>query len=155
MQIFRQVTPRCLLLRNTQLHGVQSRHAHDHKSSFSDNSSVIEKKSESLSLLDELFPEEKDGSTDARSGAASEDLPSLELPRLDVEKTDYFEDGTNKTLNEASRNASFEAQRKWNLAVLIVGKSSKSLVDSDFRRIAPKGRHIDGWTGLGDILKST
>ncbi|MCJ1261358.1 hypothetical protein MMC22_001222 [Lobaria immixta] len=46
-----------------------------------------------------------------------------------------------------------DSLRQFNLAVLVIRRASKSLVESDFRRIAPKGQHIDDWKGPGDILK--
>ena len=39
------------------------------------------------------------------------------------------------------------------LAVLVLEIASKSLVENGFRRVAPKGKQIDYWTGPGDTLK--
>lgn len=46
-----------------------------------------------------------------------------------------------------------DSLRQWNISVLVIRRASRSLIESDFRRVAPKGRHIDDWKGLGDILR--
>lgn len=39
-------------------------------------------------------------------------------------------------------------------SVLVMRNVSKNLVDDDFRRIIPKGKHVEGWTlEQGDIIK--
>lgn len=45
------------------------------------------------------------------------------------------------------------AFRHQQMAVLALYIASKSLIESDFRPVAPKGKPIDEWAGLGDILK--
>lgn len=37
--------------------------------------------------------------------------------------------------------------------VLVLSNASRSLVESDFYRLAPQGRHVDGWAG--GITKSS
>lgn len=37
--------------------------------------------------------------------------------------------------------------------MLVLNSSSLSLSEADFRRIAPKGKHIKEWTGPGELLK--
>lgn len=37
--------------------------------------------------------------------------------------------------------------------VLILRKASKHLTEQDFRRLIPGGRHIEGWTGLGELMR--
>ncbi|KAL8932007.1 MAG: hypothetical protein Q9211_006585, partial [Gyalolechia sp. 1 TL-2023] len=103
-----------------------------------------------VSLFDELFSEEN-----------TQDHDLIEIPRLplsDIGHLDSFpfrlESGKRlaKKLTEA---AAQESVKQWNPAVLVLSRASKSLVDADFRRVAPKGRHIGEWTGPGDILKVT
>jgi len=38
---------------------------------------------------------------------------------------------------------------------MVLRNASKSLSENDFRRVVPKGRHIEGWKGQGDIMKGT
>lgn len=109
-----------------------------------------------LSLLEELFPEEF-GQAAARDSIAKgeEVIPRLPLVEFDDEDDLYhdaqswkcFEDGQIERLNEK------DALREWDLAVLVVSRASKSLIESDFRRLIPRGQHIDEWRGPGDILK--
>lgn len=110
-------------------------------------------KSQQRSLFDELFPEESpnDLRSDVRSQINDEFTPRLHLP--DVEcidegvKVESSEHGPSRISTAAS------AFRLWDLAILVFSRASKSLLDGDFRRIAPQGRHIDDWKGPGDILK--
>lgn len=46
-----------------------------------------------------------------------------------------------------------DSLRQWNISVLVIRRASRSLIESDFRRVAPKGQHIDDWKALGDILR--
>ena len=108
---------------------------------------------EKLSLLKELFPEEvrKDGHRDT----IVHDVPRLRLPEVDEqsERFDYRSGREALQIRRVTSVAAATAFRQERVAVLLLATGSKSLVESDFRRIAPKGQHI-GWTGLGDILKS-
>ena len=108
---------------------------------------------EKLSLLKELFPEEvrKGGYRDTNV----QNVPRLRLPEVDErsERFDYRSGREAMQIRRVTSGAAANAFRQEQVAVLLLATGSKSLVESDFRRIAPKGRHID-WTGLGDILKS-
>lgn len=107
-----------------------------------------------VSLLEELFPEE-DTSSGSTSEAKDKDLPRLPLPEVD-EFFEDFQDDLNRsknTSNNVTKTAAANAFRHQQLAVLALQIASKSLVESDFRRVAPRGKHIDEWTGPGDILK--
>ena len=114
--------------------------------------------SQKPSLLEELFPEEdrKDGDRDSKICEDVQMLPRLPLPELD----DFFEVFEHESERKRSqpqrvtKAAAENAFRQQQLAVLSLDTGSKSLIESDFRRIAPKGQHIDDWTGPGDILKS-
>lgn len=107
-----------------------------------------------LSLLEELFPE--DGYMN-RIGTEVKDQDVPRLPLLEVDE--FFEepqddlDRSRNRPNKVTKTAAVHAFRHQKLAVLVLQIASKSLIESDFRRVAPKGRHIDDWTGPGDILK--
>lgn len=109
------------------------------------------------SLLEELFPEEIDNRNNNGTEYGSEDLrvPRLSLPYPNPEDELQSESGIQGRTkpDETSRGASKEAYRQWNLTVLVARRASKSLDESDFRRIAPKGHHIEDWKGPGDFLK--
>lgn len=111
------------------------------------------------SLLEELFPEEiqGDGGRDPKIYDDVQSVPRLPLPEVDdLSEGFYLESDLeraqpNKLTKAAAAAKAFRHQQ---LVVLSLDTGSKSLVESDFRRIAPKGQHIDDWTGPGDILKS-
>ena len=111
-----------------------------------------------VSLWDELFPEERDESQPTTDGLEDDELHVPRLPLTDIDHLDPYpasgdsQKGSSKKLAEA---AAHSATKQWNPAVLVLNRASKSLVDADFRRIAPKGRHIGEWTGPGDVLKGT
>lgn len=106
------------------------------------------------SLYDEFFPKEIEQSASTEPNNNDKDIPRLPLSDLDQfgpvshPSEDSQQPATN--LTEASDKS---AVKQWNLAVLVLNRVSKSLVDADFRRIAPKGRSLAEWTGPGDILK--
>lgn len=107
-----------------------------------------------ISLLDELFPEK--GSTNNNSSRTrSEDVPRLTLPEVDhfFEEFDDENNPSGRRSSKVTQGAVADAFRHQKIAVLALEIASKSLIESDFRRIAPKGKHIDDWTGPGDILK--
>ena len=120
------------------------------------------RKSAKLSLFAELFPEEDYKKAASAASAASRPLkqdvnltvPPLSLPTVE-ELLEGFGIQSSSDLphpKEATKAASNDAYKHRKTAVLVLQCASKSLVESDFRRIAPKGMHIDGWTGPGDIL---
>ena len=111
--------------------------------------------SQALSLLEELFPDEiqKDGGQTPLVHDEVQSVPRLPLP--DVNEGGGLESGRKSTPPQRlSELAAANALRCKQLAVLSLETASRSLIESDFRRIAPKGQHIDDWTGPGDILKS-
>lgn len=111
-----------------------------------------------LSLVEELFPEEvpKNSHQNSEVYDDGQKVPRLPLPEVE----DFQEDFEHESDRERSqprrvtKAAATNAFRQQQLAVLSLEEGSKSLIESDFRRIAPKGQHIDDWTGPGDILKS-
>lgn len=110
------------------------------------------------SLYDELFPEEQ---AESQTAPTEPDHDSIEIPRLPLSDIDHLDsysqrsESRKRRTNELTQAAAQGAVKQWNPAVLVLSRASKSLVDADFRRIAPKGRHIGEWTGPGDILKGT
>ena len=114
--------------------------------------------SRNLSLLEELFPDDvqRDGGRNLRLHNRTADVPRLPLPEVDdpSERSEHDPDRKRVQPKRVSKIAAANAFRQQQLAVLSLGTASKSLIESDFRRIAPKGQHIDNWTGPGDILKS-
>ena len=114
--------------------------------------------SQKPSLFEELFPEEvgRDGDQETKSYDLAQEVPRLPLPEID-DFLDGFENESNRKASKpqcVTKAAVANAFRQQQAAVLSLETGSKSLVESDFRRIAPKGQHIDHWTGPGDILKS-
>lgn len=111
------------------------------------------------SLFAELFPEEIDKKAASRSLNEDIDLtvPPLPLPKLEKPLKGHGIQTSDDLLpaKQATKVASSDAYKHRKTAVLVLQCASKSLVESDFRRIAPKGMHIDGWTGPGDILTGT
>ena len=112
-------------------------------------------RSQNLSLLEELFPEEaKRGrrKTQNQVNHQQRDLPRLpppDLDALDISKDHLLA----PTPQFIAREAMANAYRQENPTVLVLSRASLSLVESDFRRVAPKGMHIEEWRGLGDVLK--
>lgn len=108
-----------------------------------------------VSLFDELFPEEKE---QLQTKSSKPDIQIPRLPLSDIDHLDPFVHRGRSPKGHANKLAEAAAQsavKQWNPAVLVLQRASKSLVDADFRRVAPKGRHIEEWTGPGDILKGT
>lgn len=109
------------------------------------------------SLLEELFPEDvrKDGNPNPKLHDHGQETPRLTLPEFNdfLEGLDQESDSERPQPKMMTKLAAANAFRQQQLAVLSLETGSKSLVESDFRRIAPRGQHIDDWTGPGDILK--
>ena len=154
MPILRPTSPQLLL----KVWGLrQSRWAHSGK--VIKDGSFANPQKHRLSLLEELFPEEIENRKSHELGNRSKrkSIPRLRLPNVDEIDRFYQDDHAVDPIQRdgMSRVAFMERDslRQWNLAVLVMRRASKSLVERDFRRIAPKGQHIDDWKGPGDILK--
>ncbi|MCJ1348343.1 hypothetical protein MMC31_006574, partial [Peltigera leucophlebia] len=104
-----------------------------------------------LSLLEELFPEEVQKKRCRSPTEGQQHIPRLPLSTL----TEENPEGHNVVRGGKHLEALVErdSSRQWNISVLVIRRASRSLIESDFRRIAPKGQHIDDWKGLGDILR--
>lgn len=104
-----------------------------------------------LSLLEELFPEEVQRKRNRSRAKELQHIPRLPLSTL----TEETHEGPNLVRGGKYLEAFVErdSSRQWNISVLVIRRASRSLIESDFRRVAPKGQHIDDWKGLGDILR--
>ena len=106
------------------------------------------------SLFEELFPEEI-RIREARCEEEGQNVPRLPLPEIDEFFEDFQDDLSRgwEYGEEVTKDIAVNTIKRNNITVLILHIAGKSLVESDFRRIAPKGKHIDDWIGPGDILK--
>lgn len=114
-------------------------------------------KTPALSLFEELFPEEaaRQGLSENSADQRDKEFPRLPLPEM-IEDDGGFEDEYvrgRKLDSETAEAASKDAYRLWNPSILVLHGASPSLDESDFRRIAPRGQHIEKWVGPGDFFK--
>lgn len=115
------------------------------------------------SLMEQLFPEETKRYEDAQRKA------SRETPRLPLEKP-LAVDAPNlrprdQILEERAAASSPAVRHLWEErgrqvfqseepTVLVMRNASKNLLEDDFRRLIPQGKHLEGWSlDQGDILK--
>ena len=110
-----------------------------------------------LSLFEELFPDEakRPIAEEPSAERKKRELPELVLREIEVNVDNDFEDGYVKprqSQHRTTETASRDASKQWNPAILVLEVASPSLIESDFRRIAPKGEHISDWVGPGDIF---
>ena len=111
---------------------------------------------ESRSLLDEVFP-----SDDSQARASwTGDNEQAEMPRLKLEhlmKDEEYKAPTGEQSEEEKLRKFYKAERE-NLGkekgILLLRGLGPSLEEEDFRRLSPKGKHIEDWEHeLGNILK--
>ena len=118
---------------------------------------VRRQKAQKVSLFEELFPEETRKREDCTFNLEGtyHDVPRLPLPEADegFEENHGDLDRSRVRSAQVASQASAEAFRQQKLAVLVLQIASKSLLESDFRLVAPKGEHIARWTGPGELLK--
>lgn len=109
-------------------------------------------KAAKVSLAEELFPERQNngGDKEPLSEAVDEKDLFLPLPSLEELLADQKKASRPRIKTDA---ASQNAVKQENCAVLLLQSASTSLVENDFRLLCPKGKHIEGWTGLGDVEK--
>ncbi|KAI9700637.1 MAG: hypothetical protein M1836_002004 [Candelina mexicana] len=116
-----------------------------------------------LSLLEELFPTEAKRYQREREAAQkierqvprlllSADMSNLDNPRAALDRVSK-EQAALKNELRLKRQQYLKDFRRREISVLLLGCASKSLVEEDFRRISPKGKHVEGWKVEGDILK--
>lgn len=104
------------------------------------------------SLFDELFPESTQTKTNQLNGRST----NLEIDDLTLLGFAKDVEGPTPSIGNklhAAESVTVAPHRLWDLAILVLSRASKSLLETDFRRIAPRGHHIDDWKGPGDILK--
>lgn len=120
------------------------------------------------SLFEELFPEEQQKPPSSSPPSKRFKPPPPRFPKLPT-----FDWTSNiETFDEAEvrRRAAEKERKDWNIvgkdrgseeedavqrreaSVLILNCASKTLEESDFFRLSPKGEHIEGWTS--GIIKS-
>jgi hypothetical protein len=111
------------------------------------------------SLIEQLFPEESKRDHEARARC------QREIPRLPLEMPSGAQTRADRVarlapqLNEswravqARREMELRSQADSQSSVLVLLNASKNLTEEDFRRLIPKGEHLDGWRmEQGDIL---
>jgi len=118
-----------------------------------------------LSLLEELFPEEATKVKTPSQSPNTTTKPDRDIPPLPLSPD--LDDGSSAHAKTRRKNStglsrrrdgrigtlSAEARDRTEMTVMVFRNGSKSLCEDDFRRVVPKGKHIEGWKGQGDILK--
>ncbi|KAI1540911.1 hypothetical protein PtrCC142_004714 [Pyrenophora tritici-repentis] len=99
------------------------------------------------SLLEELFPEAN--STAEPQYKEERDHPRIEPPTNPILRPSFV--GRTQTLREKVVE-SFQKQGE-QITALQLTNCSTQLTEADFRRVVPKGKHIEGWRRDGDFLK--
>ncbi|GAB7349884.1 hypothetical protein MBLNU459_g0577t1 [Dothideomycetes sp. NU459] len=114
-------------------------------------------------LLEELFPEEAERRIHDDKSRREREVPRLPLhvpatapsdlrPRKSDELDSDFGNSSAKKFYALLRNS--EREKGDRISVLVLRNASKNLVDDDFRRLIPQGKHIEGWNlERGDIIK--
>lgn len=106
-----------------------------------------------VSLVDELFPDKPTQPNETSDNTGS-------VPRLQIE--DKRPSGCHKDTKTKSASELREEASKQHLAyeelgreptVLLFRNASTSLVEEDFRRLIPKGKHIQEWQNNGQYVK--
>jgi hypothetical protein len=113
------------------------------------------------SLIEQLFPEETKRYDEAKAKRQRE-IPRLplEMPvggetrvdrvgRIAPQSSEY----ESRTAMQKRREMEFQTKAGAQTSVLVLQNASKNLTEEDFRRLIPKGEHLDGWRmEQGDIL---
>lgn len=107
------------------------------------------------SLLEQLFPEEA-----SQRNVETQPTALRQIPRLPLDTAEPLQPVTRSNKDEEYISARARRLREAmeaegpQTSVLVMRNVSKNLVDDDFRRIIPKGKHVEGWTlEQGDIIK--
>ena len=133
------------------------RYLHSTSGDPSRKNRVRRQKAQKVSLFEELFPEETRKREDCTLNVEEKyhDVPRLPLPKVGegFEENHSDLDRSRMRSEQVASQATAEAFRQEKLAVLVLQIASKSLIESDFRLVAPKGEHIARWTGPGELLK--
>jgi len=110
-------------------------------------STKSDSESSERSLLEELFPEAN--STPQPQHKGGRDHPKIEPPMAGIIRPQFV--GRPPTLKEKVVE-SFRKQGE-QVTVLQLTNCSTQLTEVDFRRVIPKGKHIEGWRRDGDFYK--
>ncbi len=104
-----------------------------------------------VSLLEELFPQKT-----VHKVSRPEKKSPREIPRLPLDLGLPFGDGSTTTAEgENAARTGRILQREKELAILVLRKAGKCLDQNDFKRVMPSGKHIEGWTQKGGMLRGT
>ncbi|KAF2115669.1 hypothetical protein BDV96DRAFT_492154 [Lophiotrema nucula] len=108
-----------------------------------------------LSLLEELFPEATELYTQPQD---QPDRSSKSYPKLDLPSDKSRVDSTPKRRKEPRKSAKqrmIEAfqSRGEQITALELSQCSTELTDSDFRRLIPRGKHIESWNRDGEFYR--
>ncbi|MCJ1281212.1 hypothetical protein MMC26_000530 [Xylographa opegraphella] len=110
-----------------------------------------------LSLLEQLFPEEAKVQLKASEHRRESQEEPARLPPPEIKELyeSSIDDSSYMQLSSKlkTRKANINAFRQENKTILFLSRVSTALCDADFRRIIPRGVHIEEWRGPGDILK--
>ncbi|KAK5128292.1 hypothetical protein LTR85_002959 [Meristemomyces frigidus] len=116
------------------------------------------KEAQQPSLIEQLFPEETKRYEDAQRKALRE-IPRLPLETLipfnerPITERATVHDEPYSAQQLRTRMQQQDEQYK-QTTVLVLRNASPNLLEEDFRRLIPQGRHMEGWTlEQGDIIK--
>lgn len=127
-----------------------------HQSPVSPMKSLSRTTAGAISILEELFPKEL--SREVQSAKAKRRVPRVPLEvRIPDEAPDAPTDHTKPHRGfsdpETAPSVAEESRVDDGVAVVVLRKAGSHLMESDFRRLMPGGRHIEGWSSQGDLLK--
>ncbi|KAK3652960.1 hypothetical protein LTR56_004908 [Elasticomyces elasticus] len=118
------------------------------------------------SLIEQLFPEETKRYEEAQRKASREREREREIPRLPLDtlprppKTrvlrpaETVDDTRSDAAQRLEKHMRTSDASQTEITVLVLRNASPNLVEEDFRRLIPQGKHMEGWTlEQGDILK--
>lgn len=105
-----------------------------------------------LSLLEELFPVEAAKLKAPIHSPAATTRLGRDVPPLPLSLDLVDASSTHAKGHRRRRLPGLSADAR-GTTVMLLRNASKSLCEDDFRRVVPKGKHIDGWKGQGDFLK--
>ncbi|OCK86365.1 hypothetical protein K432DRAFT_421107 [Lepidopterella palustris CBS 459.81] len=113
----------------------------------------LDKTKPSLSLLEELFPETVQKESPKTSAPPDREVPRLFLPSQ--RPIDLPQSGAYRDPRVQMRKAFIEAfeSRGEEVTLLVLNKCNISLVESDFKRLIPSGKHIQGWARDGEVMR--
>ncbi|KAL1800610.1 hypothetical protein ACET3X_000952 [Alternaria dauci] len=101
------------------------------------------------SLLEELFPETS-STSQPRQPEPSDRYPKLNLPDSTPIVRREFTDRTQSFKERVVESIQKQGEQ---ITVLQLTNCSTELTETDFRRIIPKGKHIEGWHRDEDLYK--